>query len=497
MLREETDANEPLASSEQELRQIVETIPTLVWRARPDGDIDYVNKRVLEYLGAPFDEVVGWSWMDKVHPDDVAFRERTWLNKLDLEGSREAACRFRGADGRYRWFTIRGAPVPGSDGRPLRWYGVLVDIDDRRKAEEALQESEYKLREIVETVPGFVWSTAPDGQPTQLNRRVLEYSGMSFEDFLNLGWAKFVHPDDFPETKNALYAAIQTGTSYQAVHRLRRADGEYRWYHARGEPLRDEQGRIIQWYGISVDIDERKKAEEQLQSTQARLARASQIATVAQLSASIAHEVNQPLAAIVANAQNCLTWLSEESPNIARAKVAADRIVRDGAAAAEVVRRIRALFKQAAPEKSPLQINEVIDEVRRLLQAEMTRRDIAVEWELTEGLPRTSADRIQIQQALVNLIRNGAEAMEETDDPRLLTIRSRSEDGRIVVEISDTGRGLPDQAKAFEPFFSTKPDGMGVGLTISRSIILAHAGELWASKNVPRGTTWTFALPAS
>jgi PAS domain S-box-containing protein len=359
-----------------------------------------------------------------------------------------------------------------------------------------LSRSEYKLRQVIETVPGFLWSTAPDGEPTQVNQRALDYSGMRFEDFLHLGWKEFLHPDDFPETANAFYHAIQTGTSYQAVHRLRRADGEYRWHHARGEPLRDEQGRILQWYGLSIDIDEGKRAEDQLRSTQTRLARASQMAAVAELSASIAHEINQPLAAVVANAQTCQTWLSGSSPNIARARAAVDRIVRDATAAAEVVRHIRALFKQAAPEKSQLQINEVIEEVWRLLQNEMNRTGISAELDLAKRLPSTVADRIQVQQVLLNLMRNGTEAMEGLDGPRRLIVRSRHVDGRIVVEVCDSGPGLADKEAAFEPFYSTKPKGMGVGLAISRSIIQAHEGQLWARDNPPRGTIFAFTLPA-
>jgi PAS domain S-box-containing protein len=359
-----------------------------------------------------------------------------------------------------------------------------------------LSRSEYQLRQVIETVPGFLWSTGPDGEPTRVNQRVLDYSGMRFQDFLHLGWKEFVHPDDFPETANAFYHAIQTGTSYQAVHRLRRVDGEYRWYHARGEPLRDEQGRIIQWYGLSIDIDEGKRAEDQLRSTQAGLARASQIATVAELSASIAHELNQPLAAVVANAQTCQTWLSGSSPNIARARTAVDRIVRDATAAAEVVRRIRALFKQAAPEKSQLQINEVIEEVWRLLQNDMNRRGISGELDLAQLMPLTPADRIQVQQVLLNLIRNGIEAMEGLNGPQRLIVRSRHVDGRIVVEVCDSGPGLADKEKAFEPFYCTKQNGMGVGLAISRSIIRAHQGELWARDNTPEGAIFTFTLPA-
>ena len=277
MSKEGTRAEEALASSEQELRLLVDVIPALLWRAAPDGDFDYVNRRLLEYLGAPLDEVIGWGWMDKVHPDDVAFKVKSWLQNLESGKPHDVMCRIRGADDRYRWFEVRGEPLRASDGTVLSWYGVLIDIDDRRRAEEALRESEYNLRQIIDTVPGLIWSTRPDGEPTHVSQGLLDYSGMQFEDFKHVGWKAFVHPDDFPEAAKAYYRAIQSGTSYQGVVRLRRANGEFRWHHARCEPLRDRQGRIIHWYGLSVDIDEGKQAEDRLRHSEAYLAEAQRL----------------------------------------------------------------------------------------------------------------------------------------------------------------------------------------------------------------------------
>jgi PAS domain S-box-containing protein len=286
MSREEgISADEVLSNSEQECRLLVETIRTPVWRARPEGNIDDVNKAMIEYLGSPFDEIIGWGWMKKVHPEDIAFKVTTWLKNLKSGTPHRAACRFRATDGIYRWFDGHGEPLRAHDGTIRSWYGVLIDINDRRKAEDALRESKYKLRQVIE--PAFLWSTAPNGEPTRVNQRVLDYSGMHFEDFLYLGWKEFIHPDDFSETENAFYGAVRTGASYEVVHRLCRADGEYRWHQARGEPLRDQEGRIIQWYGLSIHIDRGKKAEEQLRSTLLRPAQASQIATIVELSASI------------------------------------------------------------------------------------------------------------------------------------------------------------------------------------------------------------------
>ena len=205
---------------EQDLQYLVETIPTLVWRATPDGHIDYVNKRLLEYLGSPLEKIMGWGWMDKVHPDDIAFKVQTWLTNLEAMTSHHANCRFLGADGEYRWFNVRGEPLRESNGRVLSWYGVLIDVDDQRKAEEALQASEYRLRQIIETVPSMLWTAGPDGEITQVNRQVLDYHGGRFEDLLRFGWKRFLHPDDALETATAFNRAIQTGTSHDAVQRV-------------------------------------------------------------------------------------------------------------------------------------------------------------------------------------------------------------------------------------------------------------------------------------
>jgi PAS domain S-box-containing protein len=202
---------------------------------------------------------------------------RSWLQNLESGKPHDIVCRIRGADGRYRWFEVRGEPLRASDGAVLSWYGVLIDIDDRRKAEETVRESEFKLRQIIETVPSLLWSLGPNGEQTQLNQRALDYIGVRYEDLLRLGWTAFLHPDDLSETANAFSHSIQTGTSYQAVHRLRRADGEYRWHQARGEPLRDRQGRVIQWYGLTVDIDEGKRAEDRLRRSEVYLAEAQRL----------------------------------------------------------------------------------------------------------------------------------------------------------------------------------------------------------------------------
>jgi len=269
-----------------QLQASLNVIPAYTWYAAPSGGLTFVNKRTADYLGLPKDHPlrfgidIGAQWdahIPLLHPDDQEKSRKSWSTCLRTGEFAEENFRVRDAQGGYRWFRSRVEPLRASDGTLLQWVGLNVDIEELKRAEDALRESEYKLRQIIETVPGLIWSMAPDGEPIQLNQRTLDYSGMQFEDYLHGGWEALVHPDDFPETASAFYHAIQTGTSYQTVHRLRRADGEFRWYHVRGEPLRDRQGRIIQWYGLSVDIDEAKKAEDRLRRSEAYLAAAQRL----------------------------------------------------------------------------------------------------------------------------------------------------------------------------------------------------------------------------
>jgi hypothetical protein len=261
--------------------------------------------------------------------------------------------------------------------------------------------------------------------------------------------------------------------------------------------MRDSDHAIVQWNGVCFDIDDQIHAEDALRRASDKLAQAIQAASLAELSASIAHEVNQPLAAIVANSHACHRWLSAEPPNIERAKITTERIIRDANSAADVVSRIRALFRHAPQARSPEDVNRLIGEVCRLMADEIAARGVRVKTDLEPGLPSVALDRVQVQQVFVNVIRNGIEAMDATaGDARALQICS-SRDGpdAIRVEVRDTGTGFEDPERVFEPFFTTKQNGMGMGLSICRSIIESHGGRLWTANNAMRGATVALRLP--
>jgi PAS domain S-box-containing protein len=494
-ITERKQTEEALRASELNFRLMVDSIPALVSTMKPDGEADTVNRQVMEYTGKTEEEMK--NWLPTLHPDDRTNTADCWRRSVETGDPYDVEERIERADGVYRWFHARGLPLRDGEGNIVRWYVVLTDIEDRKQAQQALRIRERELNLIIEAIPALVWCARPDGELTYVNRRVLNYTGATSDALARNGWTDYLHPDDFEPTVRAWSHAVANGQQYEVQYQLRRADGAYRWFHVLGQALLDNEGRLTRWYGLLIDIDDRKRMEEDLRSTQIRLSRATQNATVGELAASIAHEINQPLAAVVTNGHACLRWLTTETPNLGKAREAAERIVRDGKEAGEVVRRIRALFRHATLEKVALDVNEVVGEVLHLLSGETTKRRVTVETDLETALPPVVADRIQVQQLVLNLLINGLEAMDEVADrPRKLTIRSRQHcESTALVEIQDSGPGLKDPDKIFEAFFTTKENGMGMGLTICRTIVEAHEGRLWASQGEGSGTVFHFVLP--
>jgi PAS domain S-box-containing protein len=304
------------------------------------------------------------------------------------------------------------------------------------------------------------------------------------------------HPEDRMAVREVIERVLREKTEFDLEHRLLMPDGSVKYLHVVGRPSTEDWARS-EFVGAVTDLTARRRAEEALRQTQARLSRATQVAAAAELSAAIAHEINQPLASVVANAHAGIRWLSLEPPNQVRAREAIERIVHDGNDAAEVVRRIRALFKGAKPKKLTLDLNELIGEVLRLIQVEASRKGVVVETRLMEGLPLVLGDRLQVQQVVLNLMMNGIEAMDRVSgSTKTLSIQSGMHSpNAALVEISDNGVGLQDPDKVFEAFFTTKEHGMGMGLVICRTIIEAHEGQLWAKSNAGLATTFSFTLP--
>src|SRR5215831_4968192 len=375
-----------------------------------------------------------------------------------------------------------------------------AEREERLRGEaEALQASERKLAAIINTIPTAAWTTRADGYCDFLSQVWLDYVGMTAEQAQGWGWAVAIHPDDRKKLVEEWQSCLASGAPVDTQARIRRFDASYRCFLIRANPLRDESGNIVKWYGTCVDIDDRKKAEEELSRAHSELAHVARIATLNALTGSIAHEINQPLAAVITNASTSLRRLNADPPNVDGARETVMRTIRDGNRASDVITRLRALYTKKEFTLEPLDLNAATQEVIALSLSDLQRNRVILQSELADGLPLVNGDRVQLQQVILNLVRNASDAMESVyDRPRELLIRTEREGlDRVRLSVKDMGHGFPPEAadKLFQAFYTSKKDGMGIGLHVSRSIIEAHNGRLWATSNDGPGATFQFTLP--
>ncbi len=493
-----------LAASEENLSLIINSLPVLVWSARPDGSADFVNKSWLDYAGRPADQILEWGFLDLYHPDDIPSMVDIW--KRDLEHSDHTVLkgRIRGADGNYRWFYFAGRKLVDANG-VVRWFGCNIDIEDLQRAEialrdseAALRESEHKLNLIINTIPAMAWSCTPDGRLEYFNRNLIDYVGLPFDEIVGFGFYRMFHPDDVEPMRAAWDEIVASKISRPVDARIRRADGEYRWFNLRQSPLLDADGNVVRWYGVVVDIEDRKRAEESLRQSQSDLAHVTRMTATGELAVSIAHEVNQPLMAIVTSAGTCLRWLQPGHTDLEQARMAAERVVRDGHRAGDIITSIRAMAQKSPARMEQTDLQGALHEVLSLLTGELQRREIEVGLDMGELPIEVVGDRTQLQQVVLNLVMNSAEAMTASPRAKRIAIRCAVQKQRVIVSISDTGPGVPvgELDRIFEAFYSTKADGIGMGLSICRSIVEAHGGRIWASEaENGGGAVFSFTLP--
>jgi PAS domain S-box-containing protein len=356
-----------------------------------------------------------------------------------------------------------------------------------------LQEQEKKFRDAIETMPALAFVVDPNGNRTFFNRGWLEYTGLSSEK-ASSGWDKAIHPDDLDRINERWLESRTTGQPLDYEGRLRRgSDGVYRWFQTRARPLRDRRGRIVKWCAVATDIEDRRHAER----LQADLTHASRLSTMGELVASISHELAQPITATTNNAKASLRWLQRDPPDLTQVRNGAERIIEASNFASQIIDRLRSLYKKASPKRERVAVNEIVSEMAGLLKSEARRHGVAIYTDLRDDLPLIVADRVQIQQVLMNLMLNGIEAMRDTGG--VLTVKSQSgQASQIELSVNDTGQGLPPGKadQIFDAFFTTKPQGSGMGLAISKSIVESHGGLIWANGG-GLGTTFHFTLPAA
>jgi PAS domain S-box-containing protein len=479
-----------LRRSEDHLRLVIDTIPELVWSKFSDGSADFLNQRFRDYTGLAVEKGLGEGWLKVFHPEDPASSVEMWRAVFAVGEPFELEARLRRADGKYHWFLLRGAPLRDATGRIVKWYGTSTDINDRKEAEG-------EFRALIDAIPQQIWSGSQDGSLDFCNAQWRAYTGLTLEELKGEGWQRILHSEDRDRVLNAWRESVTTGTPYEQEERHRGGDGQYRWFLARGVPLRDATGRIVRWYGTNTDIEDRKRAEWALQEVQASLSHVTRMTAMGELVAAIAHEVNQPLAAIVTNANFCLRQFASATADSNKLREAISEIVHDSTRASAVISRIRALLQKRLPERIALDTNEIIHEVVVLLRREITRNRVSLRIDISADLPRVKGDRVQLQQVLINLVMNGIDAMRPVmDRPPELLIKSAAHAEGVLIQVQDSGPGIaPEVAdRIFEPFFTLKSEGIGMGLSISRSIVESHGGRLWA-ETVSGGALFQFTLP--
>lgn len=362
-----------------------------------------------------------------------------------------------------------------------------------------IKESERQLRLLTEAIPQQIWRTDAAGSIEYCNHHLCDYLGRSADSLRGEAFFDVIHPEDKPLFRHGWQAALVNGDSFEIEARVRGADHSYRWFFVRSIPQSSGDGRIARWYGIHIDIEQQHSAQQSLVQAQDDLTRLLRSLSMAEMAASIAHELNQPLTAVVTHAYACREWLRSKPANLEKASATAEKIVQESTRASVVVSRVRALFRKDAQVRESTNINKLIEELARLLRDEAIRRDVSIRLDLEHDLPELEMDPVQIQQVLLNLAMNGMDAMIQIARPRELILHSgKNDDGDIVVAVEDHGSGIAPAVaeRMFEPFFSTKAQGTGMGLAICRSIIEAHDGKLWAENPIRGGAILKFTIRA-
>jgi PAS domain S-box-containing protein len=489
-----------IVEKERELQLALDTIPALAWRMSLDGDAEYLNQRWIEYAGLEPGALQTWDWRSALHPDDAADALARLAAMLRSGEPGEFEARLRRADGAFRWFLLRAAPRREAEGGTIDWYATAMDIEDRRRVEESLRRAQEQLadaqrltqigsftvdlesREVTLSAEAMrIGSFPPDEQPT-------------FETALNR-W----HADDVGVLNRDFIALVNGAEDFEHSGRLIWPDGTTRHVRAVGHRSVGASGRA-ELVGALLDVTEAKRAEEALAHAQAELAHATRMTTLGELTASIAHEVNQPLAAIVTNGEAGLRWLGRTVPDLGEVRSAIERMISDGRRASEVVWRLRAMARKGATRFEPVDVKEIIDEAIVLVRREIERNGVVLQIEVAPDLPPASGDRIQLQQVLINLLVNSVQAMSAvTDRLRQLHVGAGlGEAHSIEIFVDDTGPGLAAEntERLFDAFYTTKTDGMGMGLSICRSIVEAHGGRIAAANHLDRpGAGFRFKLP--
>jgi PAS domain S-box-containing protein len=443
------------------------------------------------------EQAQGWGWAEAIHPDDREKLVEEWQSCLTSGTPVDTEARIQRFDSSYRWFLIRANPLRDESGNIVKWYGTCTDIDDRKNAEAQLEEAYAQLTEAqrLSQTGSFTWDLQADEHTWSSEI----YRIFGFEPGIKVTMQMIqsvIYPEDIPAVEATIGGAAQKA-DFELPFRIVWPGGELRHVQAVGHRVERIADRPV-FVGAIQDLTENRMAAEALNKARSELAHMARVTTLSALTASISHEINQPISAVTTSAGACLRWLNRDQPDVQRAREAVMRIEDDGRRAAEIISHLKSFYKKdLSPQREMVSVNELVDEMLMLLRSEADRHSVVMRTELGADLPSVRADRVQLQQVLMNLMLNGMEAM--SDGGGELKISTRCDAGKVMLCVSDTGMGIPaDKMKEiFNAFVTTKATGTGMGLAISRTIIESHGGELWTTANPEGGAKFTFALPTT
>jgi PAS domain S-box-containing protein len=462
-----SDAHEASNVMEERLRLIIDTIPIIVWRKLPDGSADFLNRTFREYTALSLEQGLGWGWMmNAFHPDDRLMEE--WRAALAAKKPFEKEARLRRVDGQYRWFLIRAVPLRDERGNLVKWYGVTIDIEDRKRAESQLQT-------LLDAIPQQIWSGPSDGTLDYCNERWRSYMGLGLEELQGDGWQSMLHPDDRERVLRAWHESVTKGTPYEQEERHRGVDGTYRWFLARGLPFRDVEGRIVRLYGTNTDVEDRKQAEEELRQLSGQLLRLQD-----EERRRIARELHDSTGQDLVALATTLSQLHDSIPSSSRKsrKLASQC----QALADQCIREVRTLSYLLHPPM--LDEGGLEDAIRHYAGGFMERTGIEVELEISPHLGRMKPHvelglfRV-VQESLTNIHRHSG-------SPRA-RIRIEREPGKVTLEIADKGSGISGGGKMFF--------GLGVGIPSMHERVTLIGGQLDIESS-SSGTTVHVTIPA-
>jgi PAS domain S-box-containing protein len=489
-----------LRESEAKIRRLVDAniIGVFIWDF--EGRILEANDAFLHMVGYDHEDIdMGrMRWTELTPPEWLERDERGWLPELKVTGSLPPFEREYFRKDRSRVPVLIGAAT--FEGGGNQGVAFVLDLTERKRAEQASRQSERSLRLAIDGIDGLVGVLAPNGELEAANRRLFDYFGRSLEELKNWGTNDTVHPEDLPRILDLVMRGVASEIPFNFELRLRRFDGEYRWFENRHVPIIDDSGRIARWYLLLTDIEDRTRALARLDQLQSDFAHTNRVSVMGELVSSLSHEITQPIASTRIYARAAQNFLDMQPPDLGEVREALAGIVGNAGRAGDIIERIRDQIRKAPPRKEQFDLNAAVDEVILLARSAITKSRISVQTRLSDELFPVHADRVQLQQVVLNLLLNAVEAMGSIEyAPRELLICTRQDGNGALVAVHDSGPGIdPEQLdRIFNSFYTTKPNGTGMGLSICRSIIDAHGGRLWVEANEPRGAVFQFSLPAA